>query len=274
MTSLTTWDLTDSLAPGFKWYLHNKWPGLATGKQDWQNFLVTPGSDISLTANGVTINPSSNLGPVGGPGTTTGVNVMSCATNGSPGGYVGTALAANNGLYVDMEVFSITPSAGPLGGNVWWPVGWLWPLEMMAAPNPNPSTVDWSEIDNFETFTSPPFPRSIHWWSTTGGNSPSDHNTSFGSTTSIVTGHHSWGALIVPASQNSGTGFLQAYIDEVIDPNNTTVTWTPGDGAYSVTETNHFCILFTTGFNQPMTLRSVKVFAPTMFTLPKTGLFK
>src|ERR1700730_10499157 len=92
-TSSSTVDLADTRAPGFKWYIHNRWPGLASGDAAWQNFDITNPSDITFVAGGMRLNPSVNT-------VNDGVNMISCATNGVAGQYVGTAI--QGGMYVDI----------------------------------------------------------------------------------------------------------------------------------------------------------------------------
>jgi hypothetical protein len=276
-TSISTVDVNNTKAPGFKWYVNNGWPGLGGGPaQNLQNVDISPPGDIILDpgGNGLLINPSNN-NPLGGA-TNTLYNMQSCVTNGVANQYIGTTIPGYNGFYMDYTVFSVSPSAGTISGNHWWPVGWMLGVNVLDALDPAPGFLTFAEVDVFEQLNGapspPPFGRFSHWWQG-NGSGQTDHQARYGQTPTSLN-NTTFGVLVVPGAQNGGTGFLRGFINDVIDPNNVDVTWTPGDGQFSNIESNNHCMIFTTGHNQPMVIRSVKVFAPNLLTPPRRGLLK
>jgi hypothetical protein len=246
-------DVNDTRASGFNWYVHNLWPGLGGGHTGWNNVQTTPLGDITYSSgNGVSIDPSNNNSVTAtNPNSW---NMQSCATNGTANQYIGTAIPG--GFYVEVGIHSITPD-GQQGGNNWWPVVWTQPIEFLAAPNAAPSSVTFSEVDIFENIADP-YPRYAHYW-TGNDDSLTDHPTQFGTYNNTFT---SAGALIIKAANNGGVGVLRAYKNGSIDPNNVDVTWTPGDGHFSVIETDHHCFTMTSGYHQPMVLSYFRVWGP------------
>jgi hypothetical protein len=103
LTSLSTIDTTYTLAPGFKWYVNNGWPGEAGGFVQMQNWLPTLPDSYSVGPSGLTFTvPSaeSNRIYVGG-----GSILTTCAYK-AGGGYVGQSFT--NGWYADIEMSSFT----------------------------------------------------------------------------------------------------------------------------------------------------------------------
>ena len=56
LTSSATFDLTNSKAPGFNWYLNNQWPNAGEpGGNAWKTTVPTVSTDLSFSSSGVTL---------------------------------------------------------------------------------------------------------------------------------------------------------------------------------------------------------------------------
>ena len=236
-------DINDTLNPRFKWFVHNKWPGLFAGFPDWANSDTTPVGDITVDpgGHGIKITPSLN-------NTTTHFQMMSCATNnGMSYQWIGTALTG--GFYFEVGFYSISPP-GQQAGQLHWASAWMLPTKEDMA---NPAYIRHSEIDLFEANSNTRF---VHSLDPVTGDTPRRYGGFISQTTP-----HSYGVLIVPAAANGGTGFLRGFVDGAVDPFNTDATWTPSDKLFSFIETDHHCFLMTSGYRQSMILQYVRVFA-------------
>jgi hypothetical protein len=254
-TDIATIDVNDTRAPGFKWYAHNNWEGLALGHTGWWLSgmpFPTPPGDMTIVSGGLQLRPSRN---------DQGVNMTTCATTGVANQYVGTAFPG--AAYMQIEVTSITPQNGKLPGNNWWPAFWASPVEFMAAAPPGGVLTYFGELDIFEGINIPPSGtgRNIHWWSM-DGTTLSDHPETYGSETFAVDGL-TLAALLVPASANGGVGYVQGFVNDVRQtsfPGDR--TWPPDDAHYDTNATQHLCLILTSGMNQSFVVRSVQVFGP------------
>lgn len=248
--SSSTIDSSNTKAAGFKWYLNNKWPSLAEGDSQWQNFPVTPSGDVTIVAGGLQDNPSTNPGPTVG-----GVDINSCVTTGNPRQRYGYAIDANRGYYIDVN-WASESSAGQQGGNNWWPVIWMISSEFVAGLDPSPSTAFFGEVDIVEDINvTPPTTRFVHAWSITGGVA-TDNNAAVGKYQGGLP--HTYGMLEIPERAGGGTGSITAYIDDATDPGGSAKTWTSGN-VYEVLETQHYCMLITSGHSQAIVLGSIRV---------------
>ena len=139
-TSLSTIDINDTRAPGYKWYVHNMWPGLASGAGNWQTTPVSPSSYFAQDVEGLALRPSVN-----DPNAT--YNMMSCATTGVARQYIGTAIRAP--LYIDVQITDFT-QPGQLPGNHWWVAIWAVGTNFLTAPDPAPGSTIMPEVDFYE----------------------------------------------------------------------------------------------------------------------------
>jgi len=251
-TSSSTVDLGNTRAPGFKWYINNRWPGLASGYAAWQNFNITNPSDIAFVAGGMRLTPSSNTA-------NDGVNMMSCATTGVAGEYVGTAI--KGGMYIDVQVTSISPIVAT--GAMWWTALWSIGTNFLTALDPYPATTRLAEVDFLEINTSA---RMLHEWQI--NHAAQDVTRKYYDQIPYANGM-TIGTLILPPELNGGTGTVVGYENEVVGVG-PPVTWAPG-GLYSTTTTYPQCFIITSGYNQAVTLRSWKVFAAPPPALAPTG---
>lgn len=242
-TSSSTVDLADTRAPGFKWYIHNQWPGLASGDVDWQTTAIGNPSDIAFVSGGMRLTPSTNT-------VHNGYNMMSCATTGVAGQYVGTAI--QGGQYIEIHITSISPIVVP-SGSQWWAALWSIGTNFLTAPDPYPSTTRLAEVDFMEINTSA---RMLHEWQINRVTQDVTRQP-YGQLT--YTDDMTIGTLILPPESNAGIGTVIGYQNGVLGPG-PPVTWTTG-GLYSTTTTYPQCFIITSAYNQAVTLRSWKVFA-------------
>lgn len=239
-TSLSTVDLTDSRAPGFKWYIHNASPGHLQAP--------TPPGDIALVAGGLQITPSRNTGE-------DLFNMESCAWTGPPAsypaGWVGNAVQGS--MYIDVKVSSIgalNPAAH------WWTALWALGVQQYFSAFPSPVNFSSPEIDFIEYSGGG---RNLHQWDIFTSGSQTDTYTSYAVTPTFVDGE-TLGTLILAPESNGGVGKVEGYLNDVVEGSSTPVTWSPG-GTYSITTNIPLCFLITSGYQQPLVLRSFRVFA-------------
>lgn len=264
-SSTSTIDLSDTLAAGFKWYIHNTFPANANGANSgWATELSTSAGLLSIGSGYLTI---SNATPSQHP---VGVSLMSCGTKGSAPGYVGSVFGG--GFYVEV-MMSFDPSHS-LAGLAAWPVWWTVTSEELTG-----AVTHFPELDGYEalpigtgTFSSA---ANVHDWIISNGvTSQSNQNTN-GQIDAALSGYdftkmHRYGRLWVPASKNSGTGLLQTWIDGVhITANDVTyqsgAPATPGatpsnpNGTFFIMESDHLCLILGAGTNWPANFGSVQV---------------
>lgn len=264
-SSTSTIDLGDTLASGFKWYIHNTFPANAGGANSgWATEPSTPSNLFWIGSGYLTL---SNAVPAQHP---VGVGLMTCGTKGSAPGYVGNAFSG--GFYAEV-MMSFDP-AKALAGLAAWPVWWTVTTEELTG-----AVTHFPELDGYEalpsgtgTFNSNV---TIHDWIITNGvTSQSIQNTN-GLIDAALAGYdftkmHRFGRLWVPASKNSGTGLLQTWVDGVhITANDVTyqsgAPATPGaspsnpNGTFFITESDHFCFILGAGTNWPTNFGSVQI---------------
>jgi hypothetical protein len=225
-TSLSTIDLSNTGATNFKWHIQNPY-----------REVLNP-ADYTIVADGLQINPSTNTAH-------DYWNLESCFYV-SHGVYTGNTV--QGGMYVDIKISSIAPDPG---GDFWWPA--LWMLGVFQFSNSTPPLTS-PEVDLLEHFSGG---RNLHsWFIFSGGQT----DTFVGyATTPTFTNGNVYGVLILKPGQNGGTGTLVGYLNDIEEAMSFPVTWAPG-ATYGVTSEVPMCILMTTGYNQPMVVRSVQVF--------------
>jgi hypothetical protein len=226
-TSLSTLDLANTQAPGFKWYMLN-----------FQGKAADP-ADFSIVGGGLQIKPTTNVFE-------DATNLQSCAfTDPAHEGYVGNAF--RGGMYVNIRISSI-PAGIP--GNMWWPAAWMIGTSAHANGPPSPGWPTFPEIDFIEHNGGG---RNLHTWAYGAG----DVYMQYASTPSFTV-PASYGVLVLTPAQNGGTGTLIGYKDDVLDGSQNPGTWGTS-GLYSETSVAPMCILFTSGMNEPFVIRSVQV---------------
>jgi hypothetical protein len=237
--SLATVDVNDTLAPGFKWYVKG-------------SGFVEPSSAFVQTAGGLQITPTNN-DPVTGL-----YQLGSCASTGG-GNHVGTTVTGS--MYVDIK---LTTWGSQLGGNNWWPAAWMLGGEQLYAIRvPTTGIIDSPEIDLRE-WANAGDARHYHFWHIIGsGGAPDGSQADIGnyvyvsSTPAFVSGYI-YGASLLDPTLNRGTGAVTGYLNDFIETNSTPVTWSPGATIQNTT-LKPMCILFGSGYNQPIVIRSVQV---------------
>jgi hypothetical protein len=234
-TSSSTVDLGHTHAPGFKWYLQR-----CCGAPELNS------ADITFVAGGMQLKPSSALDP----GDL--YNMGSCFITGGtpgPGALVGTAIGGS--MYVQITITALNDP----GGTRWWPALWtLGEFQVGASPTPTPTWYS-PEVDFLEHLGGG---RNLHYW--VNGDGVTGSFVEFGGfTPGSLNPGDSIGALILRPEDNGGTGFALGYVNDVADAH-APATWIAPASPYSNTAVTPMCFLLTTGLNQPLVLRSFKVF--------------
>jgi hypothetical protein len=229
--SLSTIDLGNGLASGFKWYVTVAYGG------------VTDASVFAQTSGGLQITPDVNGSH---PNSSSLYQLSSCAPTATTGVWVGNTVTGS--MYIDIKLTTWGPQ---LGGNNWWPAAWTLGANQIAGNMP--ATGNSPEIDLREWAGTEP--RYIHYWPPTGADLGGGSYVS--STPAFVSGD-TYGALLLDPSINGGTGTVIGYLDDLLETNSTPISWTAG-GLYSNSTLLPMCILFTSGYNQAVVIRSVGV---------------
>jgi hypothetical protein len=244
-TSLSTVDVNNTLAPGFKWYVQ------VAGN------TVTPATAFVQTGGGLQITPATN-------DATYGLwNMGSCAALGS-GNHVGTTISGS--MYVDIQ---LTTWGLKLGGNNWWPATWMLGSEQIYAVRvPTTGVIDSPEPDVLEGIASAV--RYFHFWHIVGSGGPPDGSQTdstgggiqYVSSSPTFASGYTYGVLLLDPLVNSGTGVVIGYLNDFIEGTSTPVTWGSGS-IFTNTTRKPMCILFTSGNAQPIVIRSVQVWTTT-----------
>jgi hypothetical protein len=231
-TSLSTIDTTNTLAPGFNWYVNNGWPGEAGGNTQWRGQVPTLSDSYSIGVGGLTFNvprAEYNRVYVGG-----GAVLTTCAYK-VGGGYVGTAFT--NGWYSDVYMASYSGR-----GNEF--LSWYLPTEYYTSTS---TGTLFDEIDNSGNNAHTAI---IEWLS--GATNVQQGGQSYDNFHNVP---HTYGQLVVPAVQNGGRSLLANYVDEVV---HTSLTY-PATGLFSTVAKEHYCILLNSNSGIIGTFGSVKV---------------
>jgi hypothetical protein len=240
-TSLSTVDVNNTLAPGYKWYVAVAYGG------------VTDASVFQQVSGGLQITPDLNGAH---PNSSSLYQMASCAIQAS--GWVGTAVTG--GMYIDVKLTTWGPQ---LGGNNWWPAGWTLGLVQLVGGLPTGQTVNSPELDLREWAGTEA--RYTHIWQLPA--STDIGGQTYVSSTQTFVSPTTYGVLVLKPAQNGGTGTVIGYLNDAVETNSTPVTWSPG-GTNSNFSELPMCVLFTSGYNQPVVIRSVGVWQA---TLPPQG---
>jgi hypothetical protein len=226
-TSLSTLDLANTQALGFKWYMLN-----------FQGKVSDP-ADFSIVAGGLQIQPTTNT-------SLDGINLQSCVFS-DPANQVYIGNAFRGGMYINIRISAIPLGSG---GELWWPAAWTAGVAVHEGGAPSPGWPTFPEIDFIEHTGGG---RNLHSWAYGSGDTYQQY-----ANTAVFTVPASYGVLILTPAQNGGTGTLIGYKNDALDSGQNPATWAPG-GLYSETSVMPMCILFTSGYNEPFVIRSVQV---------------
>jgi hypothetical protein len=234
-TSISTIDAANTLAPGFKWYTNNAWPGEASTMPQWQSFLNTLPDSYSIDANGLEFHvPQSENNRIYISG---GAMLLSCGY--APGGgYVGQTFS--NGWYADVQVTAATVSGAE-------DISWYEPTEFYTS---TVSGVIFDELDNDGTTS-----HGTLWEWLADGSYTNTALYSHGFVTAWD-GPNTYGMLVVPASQNGGNNLIGWYENDIYKASG---SYAPSSGILVTVGTDHFCIILQSNYGLPETIRSVKV---------------
>jgi hypothetical protein len=244
MTSPATFDVNDTRAPGFNWYVHNSWPNAANSGGCF-GCIPTRKTDYTINGSGLTMDPVDNAYEKS--------MFMSCAaTTANAAGYVGTVFSGS--FYVRI-VYTANYAHG---GHI----AWMTAMEYYQAGQSVPSGPE-DEIDFFEDT---PFSNSmLHEWSFVGG--VATHITQY----AAAQGNSPIGFLVVEPSRNGGTyGIVKRATNDIVyDTLQFGPTVTPigqsgptGDpiGTWRHLNTDHYCLMLSNyGPGSPYVVTSVKV---------------
>lgn len=247
--SISTVDVNNTLAPGYKWYLH----GIAP--------YITTADKISVSNSILTISGSSTQG-------WSAINMVGFSGSSYPYTPVGTTFPAG-GFYVEIKIAADAPGANP-----GWPGAVIWDARLINSQNGGTYPANGlAEIDIFENIgTGTPQLETVDW--TWYSNATQYRQTNY--TPNVGTGalndglFHTIGVLNVPQSKNGGTGLINRYFDGV-HQTNTDVTYftnstspqqngTPQVGWMScLDDTTGLFVALETGNNWPLHIDSVQV---------------
>jgi len=278
---LSSIDINDTGAPGYKWYPRMGWPGYVSGRCSpgvptdiWcqttptalaSYFALHPGGGLDFT-------PLGTGSLVGGQ---SGGAIMSCRTNGVANQYIGTALTSQS--YVRINFINRVPAiVGP--PSLSNPDVWSEPVEWISGP-PSPDFL-FVEDDYAEdgSFGANPGNGNLYEDHSIDG-SPAGSTKSYGywGGVSIVNG--TVGRLLVPraapltAYGGGGTGEVSGWVSDTTmsPPPGTPVTWTNPTDRFVEMENMHYCMIIWTGI-QTLSIGSVEVWAaPSRSPTPPAG---
>lgn len=240
-TSSSTIDMTNSLAPGFKWYLGNNWPRALD--LNWPGgapvTTPTPTSWFSIGSGGLSI--SALIDDVRGQ-----VLLTSCGPIASAPFYVGTPITG--GFFLR----TVQGASGSSGANA-WPLIWTFPTEFLVGGVGGAAV--FVENDHLEGHANQPvgnFQRLLHHWLYPGHN-----DNAFGGphgappTTGTVAD-----SFVVPAALNGGTSKMDYYVNGVVESVTDSTSY---PGSFDLYMSNHNCIILGSGFGSTLVLRSLQV---------------
>lgn len=252
--SISEVDVTDSLAPGFNWYIHNAWPNMT--RQIWANFTATPGSSITVSGNQLMI--AAQTFPIV-------PNLLSAGTSKNSKGYVGKMYGP--AIYIDIAMsFDRTLSQA---SEVTWPGLALLAAEGLLGLN----QIQYMEGDIYEcqapTNGNCSSTGTLHNWlgNSANGNISTPNNLAIGN---VDTNAHHYGFRILPSTLNAGVGSIDWYFDGALK---LTVTYSPTgpssgaqpsnpNGTFSSFDTQHYAIWLQAGQTIPVVFYSVTVWQP------------
>jgi hypothetical protein len=190
-------DTTNSLLPGFDFYINNGWTGQAGLQSNWQSMPPTTFGDYSLAGGAITMTNTS----------TTPANFIEFATC----GYSSTSTPVGQTFlppyYVDVTVTAISGSGTSFPSQ--WAAWWSMPSEFLTNSS---GTINLTEIDNGEAPGG--FGRSLHQWQDVGGTLTDIGSASLGANAETP---NTYGILVIPPSLNSGNTLLAGFLSDVFD---------------------------------------------------------
>lgn len=267
--SISSIDVNNTLAPGFKWYVQS----YLFGTHPNQLYVVNSAS-FSVSSGVLTYNPN-NCSPSCG---VTGGNIYSVGwVPGSPPTYVGNTIQPT-GFYAEARI-AYDPSLAPASGNRWFPAFWLWDKSILLkeADSLSYGGAHYTEFDVFEATPNggggSVEAQYVDWdWYQPSGTTTQKRNTNYAlAVPTIDAGFHTYGLLWVPMVKNGGTGLIQRYVDGVlISAGNVTYTSTTAsptpNGGYATgwmagadSSTQGFSVNLQTGNGWPMQIDYVRV---------------
>jgi hypothetical protein len=239
--SRSTIDTTNSLVPGFRWYLGNNWPRSVNGNWPGSTITPTPASWYSIGSGGLSLTPlaDDSRGQIA---------LMTCGPTPAPPYWVGNAFTG--GFFLR----TVQSARGSSGANA-WPLIWTWPIEMLAGTTTG--TVTWVENDHLEGgggSVGPTMNRYFHYWRAVNG--VNTINNSVSAALTIPSSGVTADTLVVPAALNGGTSkmdwFVNGTVEHVSVPDSNT-------DAFDVFVSNHSCILLGAGYGSTMVFRSIEI---------------
>jgi hypothetical protein len=242
MTSAATFDVNNTLAPGFNWYLRQDWPNARDNASS--GIPPTTGVDYTIDGSGTTMHPVAGFHEKS-------IFSTCAASSATAAGYVGTVFQGS--FYADIT-YNYT-----IGDNTYHLL-WMIPTEYLTGGQATPGTID--ELDILE---STPFnSRWIHEWSYTAGvaTGTGSYEAGLGGSTN--------GTLVIAPALNDGTyGLLKRATNDVVYStlqfgptvvpiDNGSSTALPV-GMFKYLNTNHFCLMLASAIGAPFTVSSVKI---------------
>jgi hypothetical protein len=266
--NLSSIDVNDAGAAGYKWYPRIGFPSFAAGRCNpgdpndiWcqttptalpSYFAVHPGGGLDFTPSGT----GSLVGGTGGGG------IMSCRTNGFANQYIGTTLVS--ATYVRVNVIGQTPAGYVGGSSLTNPAVWAMPIEFLAAPAPAQHFV-YVEDDYQESGNSTAGLAHLHEWYSTPPGSETGTAPAYGNWSGLSITNATVARRLVTRAANGGTGEVTGWINDTtasppLGTTGTPVDWTNPTDRFVEMENEHYCIIIWCGI-QTCSIGSVEVWA-------------
>lgn len=268
--SFTSIDRTNSLLPGFNWYVNNQFPNAFANGTAWAPIttsIPTPSADLIVTGNILEISDSAN-------NFTQGINT--CYWNGSA--VAGTTFSG--GFYVEVSMaydVSLSP-AGQSGAA--WPIYWFTPEEFL---NGSITNTNFAELDGYEAGpTATPgviqTNMAFHYWNTSNGLNTVNSNYTVSIAGNLLN-QHAYGTLYATAASNGGLGLIKRYFDGTLIKSatvnfsasavpNPSATPNNASGTFSQIDSEHHCLMLGAGHSWPNYIAKVQVWGGTFVWAP------
>lgn len=258
--SITTIDVNNTGASGYNWYVKNTWPNAVSNASGWEDIYTaspTPSSSISVSNSILTLNKTSR-GAISELMLQTGYPANGGST------YLGQSFSG--GFYMEAKVstdITLAPANWSINtsSSYGWPIVWSFPTNyFLGVQKPAYDELDFLEFyvgisDANVDMGENEWLFSGNSWQTTNSIDPSVNQPAIG--TPVYTPFHTVGWTWVPASQNSGTGYINKYFDGKKVSNEYT-TWT-GTGPGSALDSQSMMLILCSGVGWPFLVDYVGV---------------
>jgi hypothetical protein len=230
--SSSTFDLANTRAAGFNWYLANSWSACPMTGFDFNSHPATVAAGLSVSGSVLTWTDA----------TTTTTNYIYTATPkvGDATQSVGQSFAGP-ALFETKATWGSEPTAATC-----WPAFWADPVEALTGHAT--SFVELDFMEHYDVNNSRITTWGIHVWT-----APTTHTASTGSTGRTLVSQpgynlsnmNLYSSLWLPAATNNGTGVFMNFFNGIVVTDGA-MTWTTSD-PYAVSDTHHMIVILSGG---------------------------